>query len=47
MVGTQFYSRKEVKDVFAYLRVTTNKDDAFSAKKNNQCSAAGIGKVSF
>ena len=47
MVGTQFYSRKEVKDVFAYLRAATNKDDAFSAKRIINVPPRGIGKVSF
>ena len=47
MVGTQFYSRKEVKDVFAYLRAATNKDDAFSVKRIINVPPRGIGKVSF
>ena len=47
MVGTQFYSRKEVKDVFAYLRAAANKDDMFSAKRIINVPPRGIGKVSF
>ena len=47
MVGTQFYSRKEVKDVFAHLRAATNKDDAFSVKRIINVPPRGIGKVSF
>jgi DNA helicase-2/ATP-dependent DNA helicase PcrA len=47
MLGTQFYSRKEVKDVFAYLRVATNKDDMISVKRIINVPPRGIGKVSF
>ena len=47
MVGTQFYSRKEVKDVFAYLRAATNKDDMISVKRIINFPPRGIGKVSF
>ena len=47
MVGTQFYSRKEVKDVFAYLRGATNKDDMISVKRIINFPPRGIGKVSF
>ena len=47
MVGTQFYSRKEVKDIFAYLRRATNKDDMFSVKRIINVPPRGIGKVSF
>src|SRR3989338_8574810 len=47
MVGTQFYSRKEVKDVFAYLRAATNKDDMISVKRIINVPPRGIGKVSF
>jgi len=47
MLGTQFYSRKEVKDVFAYLRAATNKDDMLSVKRIINVPPRGIGKVSF
>lgn len=47
MVGTQFYSRKEVKDIFAYLRAAANKDDMFSVKRIINVPPRGIGKVSF
>ena len=47
MLGTQFYSRKEVKDVFAYLRAATNKDDMISVKRIINVPPRGIGKVSF
>ena len=47
MVGTQFYSRKEVKDIFAYLRAATNKDDMFSVKRIINVPPRGIGKVSL
>ncbi len=47
MLGTQFYSRKEVKDVFAYLRAAANKDDMISVKRIINFPPRGIGKVSF
>ena len=47
MLGTQFYSRKEVKDAFAYLRAATNKDDMISVKRIINFPPRGIGKVSF
>lgn len=47
MLGTQFYSRKEVKDVFAYLRAAANKDDMMSVKRIINVPPRGIGKVSL
>ena len=45
--GTQFYSRKEVKDIFAYLRGATNKDDMFSVKRIINVPPRGIGQSLF
>lgn len=46
MLGTQFYERKEVKDVFAYLRAAFNKEDLLSVKRIINVPPRGIGKVS-
>ena len=47
MLGTQFYSRKEVKDVFAYIRASSNSDDIMSLKRIINVPPRGIGKVSL
>lgn len=47
MLGTQFYSRKEVKDIFAYLRSASNRDDIASLKRIINVPPRGIGKVSL
>ena len=47
MIGTQFYSRKEVKDVFAYLRSASNGDDLASLRRIINVPPRGIGKVSL
>ena len=47
MIGTQFYSRKEVKDVFAYLRSASNGDDIASLRRIINVPPRGIGKVSL
>jgi len=46
MLGTQFYDRKEVRDVFAYLRAAANRDDLLSVKRIINVPPRGIGKVS-
>lgn len=33
MLGTQFYNRKEIKDIFAFLRAAMNPDDLMSMKR--------------
>lgn len=47
MIGVQFYERKEVKDIFAYLKAATNKDDLMSVKRVINAPPRGIGKVSI
>lgn len=47
MLGTQFYSRKEVKDIFAYIRSASNSDDIMSLKRIINVPQRGIGKVSL
>lgn len=46
MLGTQFYERKEVKDIFAYLKAAVNRDDLISVKRIVNVPPRGIGKVS-
>ena len=41
--GTQFYERKEVKDVIAYLKVITNPKDEISLRRVINYPARGIG----
>ncbi len=41
--GTQFYERKEVKDVIAYLKVITNPKDEISLRRVVNYPARGIG----
>lgn len=47
MLGTQFYERKEVKDVFAYLKAAINREDLTSVKRIINTPPRGIGKVSI
>jgi len=41
--GVEFYSRKEIKDVLAYLRVLVNGDDDLSCRRIINVPARGIG----
>jgi len=41
--GTEFYNRKEVKDVIAYLRLLVNGDDGVSCERVINVPARGIG----
>ncbi|HMD54930.1 MAG TPA: 3'-5' exonuclease, partial [Phycisphaerae bacterium] len=44
--GTEFYSRKEVKDVLAYLRLVVNPEDNLSLERIINVPARGIGQTS-
>ncbi len=43
--GVKFYSRMEVKDILAYLRIISNPADAVSARRIINVPARGIGNV--
>jgi DNA helicase-2/ATP-dependent DNA helicase PcrA len=45
--GIKFYSRKEVKDILAYLRLLVNPDDDESLRRVLNVPPRGIGGVSF
>ncbi len=45
--GTEFYKRKEIKDIFAYLRVVANPSDDISLKRIINVPQRGIGKVTI
>ena len=45
--GTEFYKRKEIKDILAYLRVIANPSDDISIKRIINVPARGIGKVTI
>ena len=45
--GTQFYERKEVKDLIAYLRVAMNPNDEMSLRRILNYPARGIGDVAL
>ncbi len=47
MLGTQFYHRKEVKDVFAFIKSALNRDDLTSIKRIINVPPRGLGKVSI
>jgi len=45
LLGTQFYHRKEVKDIFAFLRSAINRDSQVDIKRIINVPARGIGKT--
>jgi DNA helicase II / ATP-dependent DNA helicase PcrA len=45
--GTEFYSRKEVKDVLAYLRLVVNPEDNVSLERVINVPTRGIGQTSI
>lgn len=45
--GVKFYSRKEIKDILAYLRVVFNPKDDLSLKRVLNNVVEGVGKISF
>ncbi len=45
--GTEFYKRKEIKDIIAYLRIIANSSDDISLKRIINVPARGIGKVTI
>lgn len=45
MLGLQFYERKEIKDIIAYLKASLNPDDLISIKRIINVPSRGIGKV--
>ena len=47
VVGTQFYDRKEIKDIFAYLRASLNPKNLLDLKRIINVPARGIGKTAF
>ncbi len=47
ILGTQFYKRKEVKDIFAFLRAALNPDSLTDIKRIINVPPRGIGKVTI
>jgi DNA helicase-2/ATP-dependent DNA helicase PcrA len=47
MLGTRFYERKEIKDIFAFLKAALNPNDLMSIKRIINVPARGIGKVTI
>ncbi|MBU4223697.1 UvrD-helicase domain-containing protein [Patescibacteria group bacterium] len=47
MLGTQFYQRKEIKDIFAYIKAAMNTNDLMSVKRIINVPPRGIGKVTI
>jgi len=45
--GVEFYSRKEIKDVLAYLRLIVNPDDDIAVKRAINTPPRGIGKTTL
>jgi len=45
MLGIQFYQRKEIKDILAYLRASINSKDLVSVKRIINTPPRGLGKV--
>jgi len=45
--GTEFYARKEIKDVLAYLRVVANPDDNISLERVSNVPSRGLGDTSL
>jgi DNA helicase-2/ATP-dependent DNA helicase PcrA len=45
--GTEFYARKEIKDVLSYLRVIANPDDNVSLERIANVPARGLGDTSL
>src|SRR5437867_3229660 len=43
--GVRFYQRKEIKDVFAYLRAVVNPDDTVSIRRIVNTPKRGIGEA--
>ena len=46
VLGVQFYQRREIKDIFAYLRAALNRDSLIDIKRIINVPPRGVGKVS-
>lgn len=47
VLGTRFYERKEVKDIFSFIRAALNRDNLLDFKRVINVPPRGIGKVSI